>query len=48
VGAEADFDTAVQYDVATRFRLGVAFPVSSRSFANDKTATLYFAVGAAF
>lgn len=48
VGAEADFDTAVQYDVATRFRLGFAVPVLNREVGRASTATLYFAVGSAF
>ncbi|MEO5903784.1 MAG: hypothetical protein ABIQ55_07230, partial [Gemmatimonadaceae bacterium] len=48
VGAEADFDTAVQYDVATRFRLGFAVPVLNRAAVKAKSVSFYLAVGSAF
>lgn len=48
VGAEADFDTAVQYDVPTRFRVGFAVPVLNRAAGRANSASFYFAVGSAF
>jgi len=48
VGAEADFDTAIQYDVPTRFRAGFAVPVVNKGAANARSVTLYLAIGAAF
>jgi Tol biopolymer transport system component len=46
-GAELNLDTALQYDIPYRFRLGLAFPVRGR-LSSDAAATLYFTVGAAF
>jgi hypothetical protein len=48
VGAEADFDTAVQYDVPARFRAGIAVPVLNRAAGNAKTASFYLTVGTSF
>ena len=47
-GAELDFDTALQYDYATRFRLGVAVPVLNRTAGNADAASVYFTVGTSF
>ncbi len=48
VGAEADFDTAIQYDVATRFRAGFAIPVLNRAAGNAKAVSFYLTVGTSF
>jgi hypothetical protein len=48
VGGEMDFDTAVQYDVPVRFRLGIARPVSGRDAVSAPSWTVYLAAGAAF
>ncbi|HZK77601.1 MAG TPA: hypothetical protein VFC35_01745, partial [Gemmatimonadaceae bacterium] len=48
VGAEADFDTAIQYDTATRFRAGVAVPVLNRTAGNAKVVSFYLAIGTTF
>jgi len=47
-GAELYLDTALQYDVPARFRLGVAAPVRGREFAHAKRMSLYVAFGSAF
>jgi hypothetical protein len=47
VGAELGVDAAVQYDVAYRFRLGVARPVQGVGYARNST-TIYFTLGSAF
>jgi hypothetical protein len=47
-GAELDFDTALQYDVPARFRLGVAVPVLNRSAGDAKAASVYLTVGSSF
>jgi len=47
-GAELDFDTALQYDFPTRFRLGVAVPVVNRSAGRADAASVYFTVGSSF
>ncbi len=47
-GAEVQFDSAFQYDLPYRLRLGVAAPiVSGRSTSGNRVAT-YFSVGASF
>jgi hypothetical protein len=48
VGAEADFDTAIQYDVPARFRAGFAVPVLNRVAGNAKTVSFYLTVGTSF
>jgi hemolysin activation/secretion protein len=48
VGGEMDFDTAIQYDVPVRFRLGIARPVSGRDAVSAPSWTVYLAAGAAF
>jgi hypothetical protein len=48
LGAEIDFDTAVQYDVPARFRLGAAVPVAGRAAAGARQASWYFTVGSVF
>jgi hypothetical protein len=48
VGAEIDFDTAVQYDMATRFRLGFAVPVAGRTEGRARSVSAYFTVGSSF
>jgi hypothetical protein len=47
-GGEVDFDTAIQYDVPARFRLGVAVPVVNREAGRAQSASLYFTLGASF
>ncbi|HEX2722570.1 MAG TPA: hypothetical protein VHM24_06595, partial [Gemmatimonadaceae bacterium] len=47
-GAEIDFDTAIQYDVPARLRLGVAVPVLNRSAGNAEAASVYFTLGSSF
>ena len=47
-GAELDFDTALQYDYPTRFRLGVAVPVVNRRAGGADAASVYFTVGTSF
>lgn len=47
-GAELDFDTALQYDVPTRFRLGVAVPVLNRKVGGADAVSVYFTVGTSF
>ena len=48
VGAEADFDTAIQYDVPARFRLGFAVPVLNKSAGNAKAVSIYLTAGTTF
>lgn len=48
VGAEADFDTAIQYDVPARFRLGFAVPVLNRTAGNAKAVSFYLTAGTSF
>ena len=48
VGAEADFDTVIQYDAATRFRAGFAVPVLNRTAGNAKAVSFYLTVGSSF
>jgi hypothetical protein len=47
-GAEIDFDTAVQYDVPARFRLGFAVPLSGRTSVGAHSASAYLTVGSSF
>jgi hypothetical protein len=47
-GAEIDFDTAVQYDVPARFRLGVAVPVLNRTAGRAEPVSVYLTVGSSF
>ncbi len=47
-GAEIDFDTAIQYDVPARFRLGFAVPVSGRMAVGANRASLYLTIGSSF
>jgi len=48
VGAEIDFDTAIQYDVPARFRLGFAVPVAGRRAAGADAASVYLTIGSSF
>ena len=48
VGAEADFDTAIQYDVPARFRAGFAIPVASRPVGNARSVSVYLTLGGSF
>lgn len=47
-GAEIDFDTAIQYDVPARFRLGLAVPVAGRTAVGANRASVYLTVGSSF
>jgi hypothetical protein len=47
-GAEVDLDAAFQYDLASRIRLGVAFPVVDRALTPTGAASIYVRLGAAF
>lgn len=48
VGGELDLDTALQYDLPVRFRLGVAIPVLNRAVGGAERVVTYFTVGNAF
>jgi hypothetical protein len=48
VGAEADFDTAIQYDVPARFRAGFAVPVINRDIGNARSISFYLTAGTSF
>ena len=48
VGGEIDLDTAIQYDVPARFRLGLAVPVAGRSAVGATSASVYLTVGSSF
>ncbi len=48
VGAEANFDTAIQYDVATRFRAGFAVPVTGKAAAGARVVSVYLTIGESF
>jgi hypothetical protein len=48
MGSEIDFDTALQYDVPARFRLGVAVPVAGKSAVGANSASIYLTIGSSF
>jgi hypothetical protein len=48
VGAEVDFDTAVQYDIPARFRLGFGVPVAGRAAVGADRASVYLTLGSSF
>ncbi len=48
VGAELQFDSALQYDHPYRFRLGVAAPLVNSRYAGGRTVAAYFSLGTAF
>jgi Outer membrane protein/protective antigen OMA87 len=48
VGAEANFDTAIQYDVPARFRFGVAVPVSGKAATGARAVSGYLTIGESF
>ena len=48
LGAEIDFDTAIQYDVPARFRAGFAAPVSGRKAADARPVSVYLTIGSSF
>jgi outer membrane protein assembly factor BamA len=49
VGGELNLDAALQYDLAYRFRLGVAAPVGrSASMYRQRAATVYLTLGSSF
>jgi hypothetical protein len=47
-GAELHLDTALEYDVPYKFRLGVATPLAGRAYFGGGSVVAYFAVGLAF
>lgn len=47
-GAELDFDTALQYDVPVRFRLGAAVPVVNRAAGRADAVSAYLTIGSSF
>ncbi|MDO8500649.1 MAG: hypothetical protein Q7S20_02290 [Gemmatimonadaceae bacterium] len=47
-GTELDFDTALQYDVPARFRLGVAVPVVNRAAGRADAVSVYLTIGSSF
>jgi len=48
VGGELDLDSALQFDVPYRFRLGLAHPVHGRAYAGASVLTTYATLGLAF
>jgi hypothetical protein len=48
LGAELDFDTALQYDVPARFRLGFAAPVAGRKASDARPVSIYLTIGSSF
>ena len=48
MGSEIDFDTALQYDVPARFRLGLAIPVAGKSAVGANGASVYLTIGSSF
>ena len=48
VGAEIDFDTALQYDVPARFRLGFAAPLAGRKASDAPSVSVYLTIGSTF
>jgi hypothetical protein len=48
VGGEIDFDTALQYDVPARFRLGFAVPVAGRRVSDARPVSVYLTIGSSF
>ena len=48
VGGEIDLDTAIQYDVPARFRLGIAVPVAGRTAVGATAASVYVTLGSSF
>lgn len=48
VGAEVDFDTAIQYDIPMRLRAGVAHPVAGARYAGARPVSLFVTLGGTF
>ncbi|MGI9091804.1 MAG: hypothetical protein ACR2GG_12005, partial [Gemmatimonadaceae bacterium] len=48
VGAELDIDSAIQFDVPYRFRVGVAHPVRGADYASASALSLFVTVGGTF
>ena len=48
VGAELNLDSALQFDVRYRFRLGVAHPVRGAAYGGASTVSVYTTLGLAF
>lgn len=48
VGGEIDLDTAIQYDVPARFRMGFAAPVAGRRAVGADGASIYLTIGSSF
>lgn len=48
VGAELDLDSALQFDVPYRFRLGVAHPVRGAAYAGASNLSAFLTVGGSF
>ena len=47
-GAELHLDTALQYDVPYKFRVGLATPLAGRRYFGGGNVAAYFAMGLAF
>ena len=48
VGVELNVDTATDYDLPYRLRLGAATPVLGRTYFGKNNLSVYFAVGLSF
>jgi hypothetical protein len=48
LGAEANFDTAIQYDVPARFRFGVAVPMAGKGATGARGLSAYLTIGESF
>jgi len=48
VGAEANFDTAIQYDTPARFRFGVAVPVAGKAATGARAVSAYLTIAESF
>ncbi len=48
LGGEVNLDTALQYDIPARFRLGFAVPVASREAGRARAFSAYLTVGSSF
>jgi hypothetical protein len=48
VGGEANLDAALYYDVPARIRIGIAAPISGRTYTNAKSVSAYLTFGSSF
>jgi WD40 repeat protein len=48
VGAEANLDTAIQYDVPARFRFGIAIPLAGKAATGARAVSAYLTIGESF